>query len=101
LIFQGLTISGAITYALSQINNDQERLPWVELQMRYNDTQGRTVQATRALVQMIFEGTKAIFGPEASSCNVEAIINEARNIPMFSHVSTTYYSFCYKAADLL
>jgi len=85
---QGLTISGALTYALEQINKNNNTLPWVRLLMRYNDTQGRTVTATKALLQMIFNGTRAIFGPEASSCNVEAIINEASNIPMFSHVST-------------
>ncbi|XP_059483407.1 receptor-type guanylate cyclase Gyc76C-like isoform X2 [Neocloeon triangulifer] len=81
----GLTISGAITYALDQINTSNVTLPWVDLLMRYNDTNSKTVPATKALIHMITEDTKAIFGPEASSCIVEATVSQAMNIPMFSH----------------
>ncbi|XP_065353214.1 receptor-type guanylate cyclase Gyc76C-like isoform X1 [Cloeon dipterum] len=81
----GIMISGAILYAMSEINKTADLLPWATLRLRYHDTQGKTVDATRALVQMIFNGTKAIFGPEANTCNVEATVNEALNIPMFSH----------------
>lgn len=60
--------------------------------MRWNDTKGDTVIATRAMTDMICEGIAAFFGPEGS-CHVEAIVAQSRNIPMISYVSTI--RFCY------
>jgi guanylate cyclase, other len=83
---QGLAISGAITMALEEINNDPKILPNVELQLWYNDTRGDTLIATRAITEMICNGVATIFGPEGS-CHVEAIVTQSRNIPMIAYVS--------------
>lgn len=83
---QGLAISGAITMALEEINNDPTILPNVTLVLRWNDTRGETVTATRAITEMICDGVSTIFGPEGP-CYVEAIVAQSRNIPMISYVS--------------
>ncbi|XP_017842260.1 receptor-type guanylate cyclase Gyc76C isoform X1 [Drosophila busckii] len=81
---QGLAISGALTMALEEINNDTNLLPNVELQLRWNDTKGDTVVATKAITEMICNGIATIFGPEGP-CYVEAIVAQSRNIPMISY----------------
>lgn len=50
---QGLAISGAITMALEEINNDPNILPNVHLELRWNDTRGDTVISTRAITEMV------------------------------------------------
>lgn len=68
-----------------QVNNDRFILPNVTLALRWNDTRGDTVLATRAITEMICDGVATIFGPEGS-CHVEAIVSQSRNIPMISYV---------------
>lgn len=68
-----------------QINNDPNILPNVTLVMRWNDTRGDTVVATRVITDMICDGVSAFFGPEGT-CHVEAIVSQSRNIPMISYV---------------
>ena len=70
---QGLAISGALTMALDEvynaqkyrkflttfylkINKDPYLLPNVTLELRWNDTRGETVLATRAITEMICDG---------------------------------------------
>lgn len=72
--------------ALEKINNDPNILPNVTLALRWNDTRGDTVIATRAITEMICDGVSTIFGPEGP-CHVEAIVSQSRNIPMISYVS--------------
>lgn len=81
---QGLAISGALTLALDEINNDPNLLPNVHLELRWNDTRGDTVIATRAMTEMICDGVSSFFGPEGP-CHVEAIVSQSRNIPMLSY----------------
>ncbi|XP_015514449.1 receptor-type guanylate cyclase Gyc76C [Neodiprion pinetum] len=81
---KGLAISGAISIALDEINSDDNILPNVTLVMRWKDTRGDTVDATRAMIDMICDGVVAFFGPEGS-CYVEAIVAQSRNIPMISY----------------
>lgn len=83
---QGLAISGALTMALDEINNSDKILPNVKLELRWNDTRGETVVATRAITEMICDGVAAFFGPEGP-CQTEAIVSQSRNIPMISYVS--------------
>ena len=84
---QGLSISGAMTMALDEINKSPNILPNVELVLQYNDTRGDIVTSTRAITEMICSGVSAIFGPEGASCYVEAIVTQSRNIPMLAYVS--------------
>ncbi|XP_076654349.1 receptor-type guanylate cyclase Gyc76C [Halictus rubicundus] len=86
---QGLAISGALSMALDEINNDPNILPNVRLVMRWNDTRGETVEATKAMIDMICDGVAAFFGPEGS-CYVEAIVAQSRNIPMISYKCSDY-----------
>lgn len=86
---QGLAISGAIQMALEEINNDTRILPNVTLNLKWNDTRGDTVTATRAITEMICDDVSVIFGPEGT-CYVEAIVTQSRNIPMIAYVRTTH-----------
>ncbi|KAK2576982.1 hypothetical protein KPH14_011945 [Odynerus spinipes] len=86
---QGLAISGALSMALDEINNDPNILPNVRLVMRWSDTRGETVEATKAMIDMICDGVAAFFGPEGS-CYVEAIVAQSRNIPMISYKCSDY-----------
>ncbi|XP_076387211.1 receptor-type guanylate cyclase Gyc76C isoform X2 [Megachile rotundata] len=86
---QGLAISGAFSMALDEINNDPNILPNVKLVMKWNDTRGETVEATKAMIDMICSGVAAFFGPEGS-CYVEAIVAQSRNIPMISYKCSDY-----------
>lgn len=83
---QGLTVSGAITMALDEVNEDENLLKGIFLKLQWNDTKSETVVATRAITEMICNGIFAIFGPEGP-CHVEAIVAQSRNIPMISYVS--------------
>uniref|UniRef100_A0A1B0D3A2 Receptor ligand binding region domain-containing protein n=1 Tax=Phlebotomus papatasi TaxID=29031 RepID=A0A1B0D3A2_PHLPP len=67
------------------INNNPHILPNVTLALRWNDTRGDTVLATRAITEMICDGVATFFGPEGP-CHVEAIVSQSRNIPMISYV---------------
>ncbi|KAJ8964719.1 hypothetical protein NQ314_004684, partial [Rhamnusium bicolor] len=71
------------------INKDPTILPNVTLKLKWFDTKGDTVVATKAMTDMICEGVSAFFGPE-NSCHVEAIISQARNIPMISYKCSDY-----------
>lgn len=62
------------------------------MSLRWNDTRGDTVLATRAITEMICDGVATIFGPEGP-CYVEAIVSQARNIPMISYVSFSVLFF--------
>ncbi|XP_076228299.1 receptor-type guanylate cyclase Gyc76C [Nomia melanderi] len=57
--------------------------------MRWSDTRGETVEATKAMIDMICDGVAAFFGPEGS-CYVEAIVAQSRNIPMISYKCSDY-----------
>ncbi|XP_017892325.1 receptor-type guanylate cyclase Gyc76C-like isoform X2 [Ceratina calcarata] len=86
---QGLAISGAFSMALDEINKNPDILPNVRLVMRWSDTRGETVEATKAMIDMICDGVAAFFGPEGS-CYVEAIVAQSRNIPMISYKCSDY-----------
>lgn len=87
---QGLAISGALTMALDEVNHSNDILPNVTLALRWNDTRGDTVVATRALTEMICDGVSIFFGPEGP-CHIEAVVSQSRNIPMISYVSTNLF----------
>ncbi|KAF5298140.1 hypothetical protein FQA39_LY02564 [Lamprigera yunnana] len=86
---QGLAVSGALTKAIEEVNDDPDVLPNVTLVLRWNDTRGDTVLATRAMTDMICDGVAVFFGPEGS-CHVEAIVAQSRNIPMISYKCSDY-----------
>lgn len=86
---QGLTISGAISYAIKKINDDPEILPDHHVQLIWADTEADTLTGLNALTEQWRSGAAAFFGPE-DSCVVEARVAAAWNLPMISYVSCFY-----------
>jgi len=82
---QGRAISGALTYALQQVNNCSSLLPDVELDFIYNDTQGLALKSNGILVDHICNDIAAFIGPEGPSCNVEAMLAASKNRAMISY----------------
>ena len=83
---QGRAISGAITYAIEQINQDSTLLPHHKLQLMWGDTMADTLIATRILTDQWRAGAKVFIGLE-DRCTVEAKVAAAWNLPMISYVS--------------
>lgn len=82
---QGLSISGAILYAVNYINNERpELLNGRQLKLIYNDTAGIAINATAAVIWQWRYGAVAFIGPE-DTCEVEATIASALNLPMISY----------------
>lgn len=84
---QGRIISGAITYALQQINADPNILPNHTLKLIWGDTRGDTLTGVRLLTDQWRQGVVAFFGLE-DSCSVEARVAAAWNLPLISYVSS-------------
>lgn len=82
---QGRSISGALTYAVDQINNCTGLLPDVDLNFIYNDTQGIVLKSHTILVDHICNDIAAFIGPEGPQCHVEAAIAASKNRPMISY----------------
>ena len=83
---QGLSISGAITYALEHIHQSKLLPDGVSLNLQFNDTRSDLLLTTRSLTEMMCKEVVAVFGPE-NTCNVEATIASAFNRLMISHVN--------------
>ncbi|CAH1793794.1 unnamed protein product [Owenia fusiformis] len=81
---QGKIISGAMTYAVNEINADPSVLPNHSLHFIWNDTGISTLVGTKALTQQWREGAVAFFGPE-DSCAVEGRVAASWNLPMISY----------------
>lgn len=82
---QGLVISGAISYAIDHINTKRaDLLNGRKLKLIYNDTSANSVNGTAALIYQWRSGAVAFFGPE-DTCEVEATIAAALNLPMISY----------------
>lgn len=89
---QGLSISGAITYALKQIEERHILPEGVSLVLQFNDTKSDLLLTTKALTEMMCRDVVAVFGPE-NTCSVEATIASAWNRLMISHVSFYLFFF--------
>lgn len=74
---------------VSQIEENPHLLPNVSLELKWDDTHGETIHATKTITQMICDKVAVFFGPEGNTCYTEAIVAQAWNIPMISYVSIT------------
>ncbi|CAG2104529.1 unnamed protein product [Medioppia subpectinata] len=81
---QGIVISGAITYAINKINSNASLLNGRKLELVFSDTNGTTIDGTAAILSQWRQGVVAFFGPE-DSCEVEATIAAALQLPMISY----------------
>ena len=86
---QGRIISGAMTYAVTLINMNDNLLAGHTLKFEKADTWADTLIGTKRLTELWRAGAVAFIGPE-DSCNVEARVAAAWNLPMLSYVSIVF-----------
>lgn len=85
----GQQISGALTYALDQINNQSNVLPNHTLDFIIAETYGLENYSIRVTVELINRNISVYIGPQ-ETCIHEAKIAAAFNIPMISYVSIIF-----------
>ncbi|XP_067672453.1 receptor-type guanylate cyclase Gyc76C-like isoform X2 [Haliotis asinina] len=85
---QGRLISGAITYAIKKIN-EEELVPGYRFKLVWNDTHADTLVSLHSLAEQWRAGAVAFFGPE-DSCTVEARLAAAFNLPIISYKCSDY-----------
>ena len=88
---EGPMISGAMGYAVYQINNDPDLLAGHRLKFDAIDTAMDQLTALRVMSEKWREGSVAFFGPE-ESCEVEGILAAAWNLPIAAYVSQSGFS---------
>ena len=86
---QGRIISGAMTYAVNVINHNTNLLPGHTLKFIIADTYADPLHGTKMLTEQWKAGVIAFIGPE-DSCDVEARVAAAWNLPMLSYVSCIF-----------
>ena len=87
---EGPKVSGALSFALRQINRDPSILRDHTLELKYLDNQADTLTSISALTTLWKNGSVAFFGPE-ETCQTEAEIAAAWNLPMYSYVSSNFF----------
>ena len=86
---QGRIISGAMTYAVNVINHNTNLLQGHTLKFIIADTYADPLHGTKMLTEQWKAGVIAFIGPE-DSCDVEARVAAAWNLPMLSYVSCIF-----------
>lgn len=81
---QGHIISGAMTYAVQDVMANHILPGNYTLKFVYSDTRGETLTGTNAVINMWRDGVIAFIGPQ-NSCEVEATVAAALNLPMISY----------------
>ena len=82
----GQAISGALTLALEEINNDSSILPNQTLDFIIAETYGIELESIKQTVELIKQNISVYIGPQ-ETCIHEAKVAAAFNIPMISYVS--------------
>lgn len=82
----GQQISGALTMALDEINNDTNVLPNHTLEFIIAETYGMENYSIKVTVELINQNISVYIGPQ-ETCIHEAKIAAAFHIPMISYVS--------------
>ena len=85
----GQAISGAITLATEEINNDAVILPNHRLEFVIAETYGEEEESIRQTVRLMDEEVDAVIGPQ-ETCIHEGRLAAAFNKPMISYVSNVY-----------
>ncbi|XP_071105845.1 receptor-type guanylate cyclase Gyc76C-like [Haliotis cracherodii] len=85
---QGRLISGAITYAIKKIN-EENMVPGYRFKLVWNDTHADTLVSLKSLAEQWKAGAVVFFGPE-DSCTVEARLAAAFNLPIISYKCSDY-----------
>ena len=82
----GQRISGAITYARDQINNDSSILPNHTLEFVVAETYSDEIYSIKETVELIDKNISVYIGPQ-ETCIHEGRIAASFNLPMISYVS--------------
>lgn len=82
----GQRISGAITYARDQINNDSSILPNHTLEFLVAETYSQELHSIKETVELIDRNISVYIGPQ-ETCVHEGRIAASFNLPMISYVS--------------
>lgn len=94
---EGKFFAPAIVQAVDDINNSSDLLPGHHVSFIWNDTACDEDQSLRALSYQVHERqVSAIIGP-GCTCQVEARLASALDIPMISYVSFFLSHYMYKA----
>ncbi|XP_023933111.1 receptor-type guanylate cyclase Gyc76C-like [Lingula anatina] len=84
----GINISGALTLAVNEINNDSNILPNHTLEFTVKETYGKELNSVRHACDLSTnESISAIIGPQ-ETCIFEAKVAAAYNVPMVSYFCT-------------
>ncbi|XP_064595045.1 guanylate cyclase 32E-like [Liolophura sinensis] len=86
----GVRVSGAITYAVEQINNNTSILPNHTLSFEIAETFGQDLESVRLTSQLAVSGRIDAFIGPVFNCSDEARIAAAFNIPMISYHCSEY-----------
>ncbi|XP_052831709.1 receptor-type guanylate cyclase Gyc76C-like [Octopus bimaculoides] len=86
---QARLISGALSYAVSKINNDSNLLPNHTLAFKWSDTLSDELEVLRQMCHSWTDEVYAFFGPE-TYCGVAARLAAAWNTPMISYKCATH-----------
>lgn len=84
----GQAISGALTFAVEQINNDTSILPSHTLEFILAETYGQEAESIKQTVELLNQNISVYFGPQ-ETCRYEARVAAVFNVPMISYVSIT------------
>lgn len=82
----GQSISGALTFALDEINSDSTLLPNHMLVFTSAETYGSEKESIRQTVELLKHNISVYIGPQ-ETCIHEGRIASAFNLPMISYVS--------------
>ncbi|ELU09058.1 hypothetical protein CAPTEDRAFT_121651 [Capitella teleta] len=85
----GQSISGALTLAVEQVNNDSEVLPNHRLEMEIAETYGQEEESIRLTVLLLKSNISAYIGPQ-ETCLHEARLAAVFNTPMISYFCTNH-----------
>jgi len=90
----GQSISGAMTFATIEVNEDPSILPNHTLEFIIAETYGQEQESIRKTVLLMQRGISAFIGPQ-ETCVHEARIAAAFNRPMISYVSNSVGALLY------
>lgn len=80
----GLVISGAMSLAVQNVNNQSDLLPGRTLEFQFEDTHGNEDDTVLAVTTLWKNGVVAFVGPDVT-CITEARLADAWNLPMISY----------------
>lgn len=92
-------ISGAMTLAVKDINENPDILPEYNVSFYFGNTTGEEKDSLLKMAQLHREGVLAFFGPDLT-CDIEARFAAAVNLPIISYVSIIF-AFLSKLQNVL